>query len=64
MDEDYPVELKTGNVIALGISTLGPRREIIVDKDVYEITHSGIRKLSWYRSWDSIYEVTGFRAVH
>jgi Xaa-Pro aminopeptidase len=60
----YPVELKTGNVIALGIETLGPRREIIVDRDVYEITHEGAKKLSWYRSWDRIYEVTGFRAVH
>jgi Xaa-Pro aminopeptidase len=60
----YPRELKTGNVIALGIETLGPRREIIVDRDVYEITHEGVKKLSWYRSWDRIYEVTGFRAVH
>ncbi len=60
----YPAELKTGNVIALGVETLGPRREIIVDRDVYEITHEGARKLSWYRSWDRIYEVTGFRAVH
>ncbi len=59
-----PSELKTGNVVALGVETLGPRREIIVDRDVYEITHEGARKLSWYRCWDSIYEVTGFRAVH
>ena len=60
----YPTELKTGNVIALGIATLGPRREILLDRDVYEITHEGARKLSWYRRWDKIYEVTGFRAVH
>ena len=59
-----PEELKTGNVIALGVETLGPRREIIVDRDVYEITHEGAKKLSWYRCWDRIYEVTGFRAVH
>jgi hypothetical protein len=58
------MELKIGNVLALGIATLGPRREIIVDRDVYEITHEGARKLSWYRRWDKIYEVTGFRAVH
>jgi Xaa-Pro aminopeptidase len=57
-------ELKTGNVIALGVETLGPRREIIVDRDVYEITHEEAKKLSWYRCWDRIYEVTGFRAVH
>ena len=61
---DYNVELKLGNVIALGVATLGPRREIIVDRDVYEITHETARKLSWYRSWDRIYAVTGFRAVH
>jgi len=61
---DYSVELKLGNVIALGVATLGPRREIIVDRDVYEITHEAARKLSWYRSWDRIYTVTGFRAVH
>ncbi len=62
--EGYPDELKVGNVIALGVATLGPRREIIVDRDVYEVTHEGARKLSWYRCWDRIYEVTGFRAVH
>ena len=59
-----PLELRTGNVLALGVETLGPRREIIVDRDVFEITHEGARKLSWYRCWDRIYEVTGFRAVH
>ena len=59
-----PAELNTGNIVALGVETLGPRREVIVDRDVYEITHEGARKLSWYRCWDSIYEVTGFRAVH
>ncbi len=62
--EGYPEELKAGNVIALGVSTLGPRREIYVDRDVYEITNEGARKLSWYRNWETIYEVTGFRAVH
>jgi len=60
----YPEELFPGNVIALGVETLGPRREIYVDRDIYEITHEGARKLSWYRCWDRIYEVTGFRAVH
>jgi len=59
-----PDELRVGNVIALGVETLGPSREIIVDRDIYEITPEGAKKLSWYRSWDRIYEVTGFRAVH
>jgi Xaa-Pro aminopeptidase len=62
--EGYPEELKAGNVIALGVPTLGPRREIYLDRDVYEITNEGPRKLSWYRNWETIYEVIGFRAVH
>ncbi len=62
--EGYPEELKAGNVIALGVPTLGPRREIYVDRDVYEVTNTGSRKLSWYRNWETIYEVIGFRAVH
>jgi hypothetical protein len=28
------------------------------------ITEEGNRKLSWYRSWDELYAVTGFRATH
>jgi Xaa-Pro aminopeptidase len=62
--EGYEAELKAGNVVALGVTTLGPHREIYVDRDVYEITREGARKLSWYRNWDKIYAVTGFRAVH
>jgi len=57
-------ELQTGMVIALDITTTGPKNEIIHDKDVYEITEKGSRKLSWYRDWDKIYAVTGFRSVH
>jgi Xaa-Pro aminopeptidase len=57
-------ELQAGMVIALDITTKGPKNEIIHDKDVYEITEKGSRKLSWYRDWDKIYAVTGFRSVH
>ncbi len=64
LTDGYPFELKVGNVIAIGVATLGPRRQIIVDRDVYEITPQKPRKLSWYRSWERLYEVTGFRAVH
>ena len=42
----------------------GPENEIIHDKDVYVITEKGSRKLSWYRDWDKIYAITGFRSVH
>jgi len=58
------MELKPGMVIALDIQTYGPRQELIHKKDVYEITEEGNRKLSWYRSWDELYAVTGFRATH
>jgi Xaa-Pro dipeptidase len=57
-------ELKPGMVIALDIQTYGPRQELIHKKDVYVITEEGNRKLSWYRSWDELYAVTGFRATH
>jgi len=57
-------ELKPGMVIALDIYTYGPRQELIHSKDVYEITKEGNRKLSWYRPWDRLYHVYGFRATH
>jgi Xaa-Pro aminopeptidase len=56
--------VRNGNVVSLGVSTLGPRKEVLVDRDVYEVKPDGVRKLSWYRSWKEIYAVTGFRAVH
>ncbi len=57
-------ELKPGMVMALDIYTYGPRQELIHNKDVYEITEEGYRKLSNYRSWDKLYAVTGWRATH
>ena len=57
-------ELKPGMVIALDISTYGPRHELIHSKDIYEITEDGKRKLSWYMPWSELYKTTGFRATH
>ncbi len=57
-------ELKEGMVIALDIYTYGPRQELVHNKDVYEITGEGSRKLSWYREWDELYHVYGMRATH
>ena len=57
-------ELKPGMVIALDIYTYGPRKELIHSKDIYEITEEGNHKLSWYRAWSELYEITGFRATH
>ena len=56
--------LKTGMTLALDIATYGPRKEIIRSKDVYEVGNNGCRKLSWYKDWNRIYEVVGFRAMH
>jgi Xaa-Pro aminopeptidase len=56
--------LQPGMTLALDIYTYGPRQELIHSKDVYLITEEGNRKLSWYRSWDSLYAVTGWRATH
>jgi Xaa-Pro dipeptidase len=57
-------ELKEGMVLALDIYTYGPRQELIHSKDVYAITEEGNRKLSWYKAWDKLYHVYGFRATH
>lgn len=56
--------LKPGMVIALDIYTFGPRKELIHSKDTYEIVERGSRLLSWYRSWDKLYAVTGVRSTH
>jgi Xaa-Pro aminopeptidase len=57
-------ELEPGMVLAVDIYTFGPRQELVHSKDVYAITDEGHRKLSWYRSWDKLYAVTGWRATH
>jgi hypothetical protein len=51
-------------VVALDVYTYGPRRELVHSKDVYMVTEQGNRKLSWYRDWDRLYAVTGWRATH
>jgi Xaa-Pro dipeptidase len=57
-------ELKEGMVIALDIYTYGPRQELVHSMDVYAITEEGNRKLSWYKTWDKLYNVYGIRATH
>jgi len=56
--------LRPGMVIALDIYTYGPRQELIHSKDIYEITEGGSNLLSWYKTWDRLYAVTGFRSTH
>ena len=57
-------ELDEGMVIALDIYTYGPNRELIHSKDIYEITEDEPRLLSWYKTWDKLYSVYGFRTTH
>ncbi len=59
-----PTVLREGMVIALDVYTYGPRRELIHSVDAYEVVERGSRLLSWYRDWDRLYAVTGFRAAH
>jgi Xaa-Pro aminopeptidase len=56
--------LQPGMTMALDVYTYGPRQELIHSKDIYLITEEGSRKLSWYRAWDKLYAVTGWRATH
>jgi Xaa-Pro aminopeptidase len=56
--------LRAGMVIAVDVRTLGPKGELVHSKDLYEITEHGSTKLNWYRDWDELYEVRGFRAAH
>lgn len=57
-------ELRPGMVLALDIYTYGPRQELIHNKDMYLITEEGNRRLSWYKDWDELYAVTGWRSTH
>jgi Xaa-Pro aminopeptidase len=56
--------LDVNMVIALDIYTRGPDEALMHDKDLYAITANGPRRLSWYRDWDRLYAVSGFRATH
>lgn len=56
--------LEPGMVLVLDIYTYGPLGELIHSKDTYEIVEGGSRLISWYKNWDRLYAVTGFRAAH
>ncbi len=56
--------LEPGMVLVLDIYTYGPLGELIHSKDTYEIVEGGFRLISWYKNWDRLYAVTGFRAAH
>jgi Xaa-Pro dipeptidase len=56
--------LRAGMVLAVDVYTYGPRQELMHSKDIYEITGNGVKLLSWYKTWDSLYAVKGFRSTH
>lgn len=56
--------LEPGVVIALDIYNYGPEGELIHSKDIYEITENEPRLLSWFKTWDKLYAVYGFRTTH
>ncbi len=64
LDSACETELAVNMVIALDVYTRGEGEALIHDKDVYAITEDGPCRLSWYREWDRLYAVTGFRATH
>jgi Xaa-Pro aminopeptidase len=61
---DDPTVLEPGMVVMLSIYSYGAQCEIICSKDTYQITAEGFRLLSWYKNWDKLYRVTGFRSAH
>lgn len=63
----YPKEnnpLEPGMLVVLSIFTHGPKRELLCNKDAYVIEEKGPRLLSWYKNWEQLYRVTGFRSAH
>lgn len=56
--------LRPGMVLVLNVFTYGPSGELIHSMDTFEITQDGRRLMSWYKDWDCLYAVTGFRASH
>ena len=61
---DDETVLAKGMVICLDIATFTPSGEMIQSKDAYEITDDGNRLLSWYKNWDELYIIRGFRSTH
>lgn len=56
--------LEPGMVLALGVTTHGPAGELVRSTDTVAVTSDGCRLLSWYRNWDALYAVTGYRSAH
>jgi Xaa-Pro aminopeptidase len=64
INESNQTLLQNNMVVALDIYTLGPIGELIHSKDIYKISGGQPTLLSWYKSWDNLYAVTGTRSTH
>jgi Xaa-Pro aminopeptidase len=64
INESNQTLLQNNMVVALDIYTLGPIGELIHSKDIYKISGGQPQLLSWYKSWDNLYAVTGTRSTH
>jgi len=56
--------LQPGMVLVLDIYTEGLQKELIHSIDTYAITQDGSHLLSWFKNWDRLYEIIGFRSAH
>lgn len=61
---DETATLAENMVIALDVATLGPEGERLRSIDIYAVEAGGPRLLSWHRTWDQPYMITGFRSAH
>ena len=56
--------LAPGMVIVVAVYTYGPRRELLVNKDLYLVTDGQPRLLTWYKNFDALYALHGTSARH
>ncbi len=57
-------KLQENMVICLGVYTYGPNKELICDRDVFQLTASGPKLLTWYKTYDQLYAMFGTSARH
>lgn len=57
-------KLQENMVICLGVYTYGPNKELICDRDVFQLTTSGPKLLTWYKTYDQLYAMFGTSARH
>lgn len=56
--------LQPGMAVVLDVVTRAPSGELIRSMDTYALESTGPRLLSWFKRWDKLYAITGFRATH